>query len=426
MESSFSLEGTTLTRRHCYGDVVAESIIELDEPPRSTDDLLGVWLSAHLHGKRPASTRNTRTVVRTVDLFCGPGGLGLGFQRACDELGIDMVSNAAVDQDAEALQVYTANHATRRRSSESVSTLVDYQVMGQGEDAEFVYDPEVTHDDWVDLVGRTDVILAGPPCQGHSNLNNKTRRNDRRNELYLTVPAMALALQAPVVIIENVPAVIHDRQQVVGSTISILEQAGYTVARGVLRADRMGWAQTRQRYFLVARLDEAPVPIDVVAAALQADPHDVTWAIGDLAKRPHDDRLHLATEMSAENTRRIEYLFEKDLHDLPPSERPDCHKDGTTYNAVYGRMYPHKPAPTITTGFMTPGRGRYIHPTEHRVLTPWEAARIQGFPDGYVFHADPSRPPSKAKLAKWIGDAVPMPLGHAAGLAALLPGWASR
>ncbi|MFN6119677.1 MAG: DNA cytosine methyltransferase, partial [Actinomycetes bacterium] len=60
-------------------------------------------------------------------------------------------------------------------------------------------------------------------------------------------------------------------------------------------------------------------------------------------------------------------------------------------------------------------------PTERRVLTPREAARIQGFPDTYEFHVDPSRPPSKAKLAKWIGDAVPMPLGHAAGLAALLP-----
>ena len=70
---------------------------------------------------------------------------------------------------------------------------------------------------------------------------------------------------------------------------------------------------------------------------------------------------------------------------------------------------------------MTPGRGRYIHPTRRRVLTPREAARIQGFPDTYEFHVDPRNPPVKAKLAKWIGDAVPMPLGHAAGLAALLP-----
>ena len=75
-------------------------------------------------------------------------------------------------------------------------------------------------------------------------------------------------------------------------------------------------------------------------------------------------------ELSDANRRRIDWLFDNDAHDLPLSERPDCHRDGTTYNAVYGRLYPDRPAPTITTGFLTPGRGRYIHPTRRRVLTP--------------------------------------------------------
>ena len=84
-------------------------------------------------------------------------------------------------------------------------------------------------------------------------------------------------------------------------------------------------------------------------------------------------------------------FFEHDLYNLPNSERPDCHKDGTTYGSVYGRMFPDRPAPTITTGFMTPGRGRFIHPLLPRTLTPWEAARIQGFPDTYNFFPDPAK-----------------------------------
>ncbi len=417
--SEIEVDGSRVVRRHELDGVIHESTVEcVDADP---SDPLGSWWRAHLRGEVPQSTTPTGKVLRVVDLFSGPGGLALGFQRACDELGYGMVSAAAADQDAEAVQVYAANHGARRRSTESVSSLVDHQVAGMGDEAEFVYEPEIVFDEWMDLVGRTDVILAGPPCQGHSNLNNKTRRSDRRNDLYLSVPAIAIALRAPIVIIENVPAVVHDTQRVVDTTIQLLTSAGYHVETGVLHANKLGWPQTRQRFFLIARLDAAPVPVKDIALGLASEPRSVTWAIGDFARRPFDDRMHIDTEISAENQRRIDYLFDNDAHDLPAAERPDCHKEGTTYNAVYGRLYPDKPAPTITTGFMTPGRGRYIHPTERRVLTPREAARIQGFPDTYEFHVDPSRPPSKAKLAKWIGDAVPMPLGHAAGLAALMP-----
>ena len=65
---------------------------------------------------------------------------------------------------------------------------------------------------------------------------------------------------------------------------------------------------------------------------------------------------------------------------------------------------------------MTPGRGRYVHPTEQRVLTPHEAARIQGFSDSYCWRLPDGPPPKSHSLAKWIGDAVPMPLGYAAAL----------
>jgi hypothetical protein len=78
--------------------------------------------------------------------------------------------------------------------------------------------------------------------------------------------------------------------------------------------------------------------------------------------------------------RRVDFLFDHDLFDLPDTERPDCHKNGTTYTAVYGRMHWDRPSQTITTGIGTPGQGRYIHSLRRRVITPHEAARLQGFP----------------------------------------------
>lgn len=125
------------------------------------------------------------------------------------------------------------------------------------------------------------------------------------------------------------------------------------------------------------------------------------------------------TAHSRENQARIDWLFENEAYDLPDSERPFCHRDGTTYGSVYGRMRPDAPAPTITTGFTTPGRGRFTHPTERRTITPREAALIQGFPSNYRFVTEVGGMPTRTQLAKWIGDAVPMPLGYAAALAAL-------
>ena len=386
----------------------------------SSGDLSNDWAKSYLRGSRLERLNGVTGRVAVAELFCGSGGLAMGFGEACRELGISFGSEACLDHDPEAVVVYAANHGSRIRSAKSASEIVDYQVIGSGPDAEFLYEPEFVDTAWAKIVGEVDVLLAGPPCQGHSNLNNRTRRVDKRNELYLTVPATAVALGVDVVVIENVEAVVHDRSRVVESARALLEKAGYAVEVGVISATGIGWPQTRRRYFMIARKSAAPIPVASVMSSFAAPTvRDVMWAIGDLADVPFDGRLHITTELSEENRSRIDYLFDHDVYELPNSERPDCHKDGTSYGAVYGRMYPNKPAPTLTTGFLTPGRGRYIHPTQRRTITPREAARIQGYPDSYDFFPDPKNPTTKAKLTKWIGDAVPMPLGYIAGMSAL-------
>jgi DNA (cytosine-5)-methyltransferase 1 len=377
------------------------------------------WRSFLTGDRRPL--RDPVGQLAILDLFSGVGGLAIGVAKAALEHGLVTNSVGAVDIDERALSVYTANLRTRQPRAGSVASLVDFQVRGEGTSARFLYQPEMINGAEDDYVGQVDTILAGPPCQGHSSLNNRTRGNDPRNRLYLTVPAIAVATGATTVIVENVPGVVRSRGSVVESAMTLLRDAGYAVTSATLAADRMGWPQTRQRYFVVATRDRSPVPLTEVATTMRRDSLPVSWAIGDLLEvdQHSSDPMNSTAALSQENAARIAWLFNNDEYDTPNHLRPDCHKDGTTYNAVYGRMRWGRPAPTLTTGYLTPGRGRFIHPKHPRTLTPHEAARIQGFPDWFDFCAVPDREPGKKELGTWIGNAVTTVLGYAAGVSAI-------
>ncbi len=380
----------------------------------------GDWWRSYLEGTRPRPRNPSRGVLRAVDLFCGIGGLALGVKQLAAEMGSALVSELICDLDEEAADVYAANHSTRFRSTESVTALIDFRVEEWAKRASFVYEPEIVNPDINERLASIDLIMAGPPCQGHSNLNNHTRRTDKRNELYMTVPAFTAAVDARMAIIENVPAVVRDRSQVVETARALFESAGYRVESGILAADAMGWPQTRQRFFMVAHRNEQPIPLGIIAEMLAEDrPRSLMWAIKDLQDATGPHFLDQPAELSDENRSRIDWLFDNDRYELPPPERPPSHRNGTSYRSVYGRMREEHPAPTLTTGFLSPGRGRYVHPTRRRTLTLREGARIQGFPNTYCFVTNSRKPPSRTRVAQWIGNAVPMPLGYAAALSLL-------
>jgi DNA (cytosine-5)-methyltransferase 1 len=361
--------------------------------------------------------------IRSVDAFCGCGGLTLGAAQAAIAVGRRLEAVAAIDVDEGGLDVHRANFGTKHLLAGNASSLVDFHIRESGALSSFAYEPEIIEPSLAAEVGKIDLFLAGPPCQGHSNLNNRTRREDPRNLLYLTAVALAVGLRAKTVAIENVPDVISDKSDVVGSAKALLKAAGYSyIDNAVLAADAMGGAQTRKRYFLIAsKIDPKGIAIGLKAVAdgLRHSARTLSWAIGDLLSDPKAEIktgvMDTVPAMSDENRKRINYLFDHDEYDLPDAVRPDSHKNGHTYPSVYGRMYWEKPAQTITTGFLTPGRGRHIHPIRRRVITPHEAARIQSFPDTFRFVVG-DEDPSRAALTKWIGDAVPPLLGYAATL----------
>lgn len=383
-------------------------------------DAASSWWQSYLRGSRIHRVAgDPLRRLRVVDAFCGSGGLSLGAKLAAEACGLGYDPLIAIDTDAEALRVHRANFGTRLPYHGNVDALVDYHVAGSGTESHFAYPPKILCADMEPFVGSVDLFLAGPPCQGHSNLNNRTRREDPRNRLYLTAAALAVGIGAKNLVIENVPEVRNDRSNVVESTISVLRAAGYDVDYEVMAADTFGGAQTRRRFFLIASREmTTPITLKLMKQVFAQPARSFGWATGDLvdlADFTSADIYNGVPNLSADNWKRIDYLFDSDSHDLPDAVRPDCHKNGHTYRAVYGRMYWDRPAQTITTGFLTPGRGRYVHPIRRRVITPHEAARLQSFPDTFRFVFE-DWAPSRALLTKWIGDAVPPILGYAASM----------
>jgi len=374
----------------------------------SDPDPWASWWQSFLRGA-PLPDASTAQKVRVVDLFCGAGGFAIGSSLAARAFDRRAWFERIVDADAGALEVHARSNDVGRKVCAGVSSLVDYQVRRRQDRCRFAYAPEIV-DPALAIAPDIDLLIAGPPCQGHSNLNNHTRRRDPRNDLFICTVAAAVALRAKAVLIENVRTVTVSHGDVVGMARELLESEGYTVTEDIVRADRLGWPQTRERYFMTAiRGDAACAPLPVIE---EREPRSVMWAIGDLIELEGGvEPFDTAPVPSDENRKRIHWLFDNGLHDLANSERPDCHKDGTTYTAVYGRMHHDRPAPTITTGIGTPGQGRFIHPLKRRLVTPHEAARIQGFPDGYGF-LERGVPAKRKDLAKWIGDAVPAPMGY--------------
>lgn len=324
----------------------------------------------------------------------------------------------AVDIDSRALQLYAKNFSPATVHSGSVSDLVDYDVTRHDGRWLFARQPKALRA-LVHLVGSVDVVIGGPPCQGHSNLNNVSRRDDPRNSLYFCAIAIAVAIKARAVIFENVPDVMRSHLDVIEAAKQLFSSEGYHVDEAVLTAHDIGWPQTRKRHFFVASLAEI-IPLREVINSMRQRPLTSAEFLSLLEPRLESDLLNKLPSYNEDTLRRLKFYKDNPgVYDLPLNERPDCHRGGTTYMSVYGRMKPDEPVPTITTGFMTPGRGRFIHPTELRTLTPGEGAFVQGFPKWYKF--DPSVGFNKSDLSKWIGDAVPLPLGYAAAMS-VLPG----
>ncbi len=340
--------------------------------------------------------------INVVDLFAGCGGISLGVVEAVRSLGLTSSISAAVEWEKPAADCFNANLAPKNMFYQDLNDLIDGQ-LGQIK--------TLSEEKFSESCGVVDILVGGPPCQGHSDLNNYSRREDPKNSLYLKMARAAEILSPKWVFIENVVGAVNDKGKVVQKTISSLESQGYTVESGIIDCLRIGVAQKRRRFILLAAKNGCVPSINSIHEKYETGNRDLAWAIKDLIGKANGSNiLNEPSSPSKDNIARIQYMFDHDLFDLPNEQRPPCHRNKAhSYNSIYGRLKWDEPAQTLTSGFYSTSMGRYVHPSEARTLTAHEAARIQGFPDFYSFEKAKNR----TSLAKILGNAVPPKLSYA-------------
>ena len=203
--------------------------------------------------------------VRIVDLFAGGGGLTLGAAEAARRVGKGTTVALAVENAEDAADVFALNFPYANLVRSDVAELFDGALGARATASERKVAREI---------GAVDLLLAGPPCQGHSDLNNHTRRSDPRNALYLRAPRAAEVLSPTFVVIENVPTVQHDKGDVVARSTAALEAVGYTVASKVLDLVRFGVPQRRRRHILLAVLGDLVDPAVILDMRSPCDDHN--------------------------------------------------------------------------------------------------------------------------------------------------------
>lgn len=330
---------------------------------------------------------------RTVDLFAGCGGLTAGFAATGRYKSV-----AAVEIDPMAAATYAANFG------------------------DYVQNVDIR--EWVNgSLPEADVVIGGPPCQGFSSLGRQDP-NDPRNVLWREYVKALTLIQPLAFVIENVPQFLTsiqfedlNREVAPDGVLS-----NYEIETFVLNAADYGAAQSRKRVVVFGR-QRGQLPLGepikdasrkTVEQAWSGIPHSVIKV--DLPDRPGRDRgpyrseeLHLTrrpTQLSLDRYAQIKPGGNR--HDLPDLlSTPGWRKHKSGAGDVMGRLWWDRPSVTIRTEFFKPEKGRYLHPTEDRPITHFEAARLQGFSDDFIWFG------SKADIARQIGNAVPVPLATA-------------
>jgi DNA (cytosine-5)-methyltransferase 1 len=329
-----------------------------------------------------------------VDCFSGAGGLSLGLQSA----GFRPVF--AFDVDEHAVSTYQNNIGSHAYVLD-VKGLdpADIQRLGNLEP------------------GSIDLVAGGPPCQGFSS-QRRGSSEDSRNDLVQVFANLAVALEPKMILVENVPGLLGKRGCDAFSGLTrIVSKAGYEITSLVVDAADFGVPQRRRRAVVVAWDPRRVETFSYPAGGYRGKPLTAGQALRTMPEPPDDYTEHpqfanhTRVRMSTRNIERISHVPPGGGRlDIPEHLQLACHRDSDHRHLdVFGRMRWDEPAPTITAMFDNFTRGRFAHPTSDRSITGREGARLQSFPDSFVFLGP------KKDVARQIGNAVPPRLAAAIG-----------
>lgn len=307
--------------------------------------------------------------MRFADIFSGAGLFSCGFQQA------GFVPVLAIDLAKDAIATYNRNVAP-------------VGLCGPVSEIEWLPDCEV--------------MIAGPPCQGFSTLGRRDPL-DERNALALEVARLAESNPPDVVVIENVPPFLKSAAW--AELSERLEVVGFDVCTWILDAAHHGAAQHRTRAFTVASR---------VGPVSRPERSGITMSAGQVLGLPieQNDPMHRWPTPSILAESRMKLIPRNgDKRDVMRAAPELCPPSWTTVGCqatdVWGRVDLERPVNTLRCAFQNPSKGRYIHPTENRVLSLREGARLQGVPDDWVFEG------RNYPVARQIGNGVPVPLARA-------------
>ena len=326
--------------------------------------------------------------IRLLDLFCGAGGLSLGFERA----GFKIVK--AIDIDRWSIETYNYNRKEKVAEVKDVSSV---------------------DDNFIKKLGIIDGIIGGPPCQGFSTAGQRII-DDERNKLYREYFRILKEVNPSFFVIENVTGLLtFAKGAIKNDIISRADKLGYNIFLNTLDTSTFGIPQIRLRVIFIGIKKELCKKEFVFPAGDKA-PITILDAIGDLpsldkgednTKYSHEPMTeyqkmirdgmtelhnHILSKHTEETKKTLSLIPEGgSIMDVPVELR-----GGRNYHALLRKMDRNKPALCIDTGHRT-----YFHYEEKRIPSTREVARLQSFPDSFIFIGP------RNDQQKQVGNAVP-------------------
>lgn len=315
-----------------------------------------------------------------INLFCGAGGLTLGLKKA----GFEVI--AGIELNPEIAKTYKANHRKTKLLIKDIREVIGKEILK--------------------LTGRCEIdLVAGcPPCQGFSQLTEKYKRQDPRNDLVLEMGRIVAEIKPKMVMMENVPGIVTKGKPILDKFLERLKKLGYWVNMGVLQMADYGVPQSRRRFVLMAGKEfEVPLPKPThsrkgddkkglkswvpLSAVIKNMPKPIKLSYANQNGGPKKFNWHIIRDLQEISIQRLKAIKEGDNRlALPRNLRPKCHKNKKAgFHNVYGRLSWNNVSSTITSGCTTPCMGRFGHPAEDRTISIREAALIQTFPMSYKF-----------------------------------------
>jgi DNA (cytosine-5)-methyltransferase 1 len=352
---------------------------------------------------------------KVIDLFAGCGGFSVGFGHA----GFGIIK--AVEFDKQIADSYAFNHKGAIILAEDIGSVDNENYFSEHE---------------------ADVIIGGPPCQGFSMSGERIRANvfkdDPRNYLFKHYLNVVRIVKPDFFVFENVKGILTMKNGKIFNEIlkafsdsTNFDGVKYFVSYRVVKAVEFGIPQKRERVIIFGSRDK---DVDfnkyfeqTIRKFESQNPaflkSTTVWdAISNLSEPTEDGKTakpkaETDYQKHLQSQSKIIENHYKPNHSEKAIARMKQIKNGENWTSLkddiksvhsgsYGRLEKNGVAPTIVTRFDTPSGGRFIHPTENRTLTPREAARIQSFPDDFVFTG------TKSSICKQIGNAVPPKLAY--------------